>query len=277
MGPGEVARRGARYLERHGVDSPASTAEALLMSVLGTDRVGLYGRRRELTSDESKVYGRALCRRCSGVPTQHLTGLQGFRHLLLAARPGVFVPRPETEVLVDAVLGLLGDPGGSLVVDVGTGSGAIALALKQEAPSATVWATDISADAVALATENAEREGLDVSIVLGDLLEPLPSGLRGRVDLVVSNPPYVDPSDELSLPPEVRADPRAATIGGPEVYVRLFSAASDWLRPGGGIAVEIDERRADAVVATARDAGFDRTTVLPDLTGRDRVVLAHAP
>ena len=97
------------------------------------------------------------------------------------------------------------------------------------------------------------------------------------MDLVVSNPPYVDPSDEPSLLPEVRADPRVATIGGPEVYARLFSAASDWLRPDGAIAVEIDERRAATVVALARNAGFEETTVLPDLTGRDRVVVAHMP
>jgi release factor glutamine methyltransferase len=276
-GPAEVARRGAGYLERHGVESPASTAEALLMSVLGTDRAGLYGRRRDLTPEESKVYGRALCSRCSGVPTQHLTGTQGFRHLLLTVRPGVFVPRPETEVLVDAALRVLRERGRPLVADVGTGSGAIALSLKQESPAATVWGTDISAEAVALATENARREGLDVSIVLGDLLDPLPAGIRGRLDLVVSNPPYVDPSNEPSLPPEVRADPRAATIGGPEVYVRLFAAASEWLRPGGGVAVEIDERRGADVVAQARAAGFQDATVLPDLTGRDRVAVARAP
>src|SRR5436190_17673171 len=134
MRPSEVVRRATEYLDRHGVESARSSAEILLMEVLGVDRAGLYTRSDGLTAAESKAYGRALCQRCAGTPLQHLTGHQPFRGLDLLVRPGVFVPRPETEVLVEVGLRLIEDVPSPTVADVGTGTGAVALAVAHERP-----------------------------------------------------------------------------------------------------------------------------------------------
>jgi release factor glutamine methyltransferase len=274
--PAQVVRRAAEYLERHGVESPVPTAERLLSHVLGTDRAGLYAR-EGLTSQEAKLFGRALCRRCSGEPLQHVTGEQGFRRLSVGVRPGVFVPRPETEVLVQVVLDGVAELEWPVVVDVCTGSGAVALALKDERPDATVLATDLSREAVALARENAEALGLPVTILEGDLLDPLPQDLRGEVDAVVCNPPYVSRESRDSLPPDVRAEPELAVFGGLDLYERLFADAMACLRPGGIVAVEIEESTAESVSKAAHEGGFEELSVRPDLAGRDRVVCGRRP
>jgi release factor glutamine methyltransferase len=273
--PAEVVRRGAEYLARHEVESPRPTAEVLLAAVLGTDRAGLYSRTGGLTTQEARSFRRALSRRCAGTPLQHLTGEQGFRRLTIAVRPGVFVPRPETEVLVEAGLDLVSKIPGPIVVDVGTGAGAIALAIKDERRDARVLATDASADAVALAAENAETLGLEIELVEGDLLSGLPADLRGQIHLVVGNPPYVAPTEYESLPADVRADPFYALVGGLELYERLFASARAWLRPAGAVAVEIGEAQGGAVREAARSAGLEDLRVLPDLAARERVVTAR--
>ena len=276
MGPSEVLRRAADYLDRHGVQSPHATAEVLLIHVLRTDRAGLYTRTQGLDAREARMFGRAICQRCTGTPVQHLTGEQAFRRLLLEVRPGVFVPRPETEVLVEHALDALGGLEGPVVVDTGTGTGAIALAIKDECPGAKVFATDRSPESVELAAANAERLGLDVTVLEGDLLQPLPADLRGWVDLIVSNPPYVPPEDLDDLPPEVRGDPPLALVDDGTIYERLAGESLRWLRTGGTLAVEIDARRgADVAEALRRD--FVDVRVEPYLAGRDRVVVARAP
>jgi release factor glutamine methyltransferase len=274
--PAQVIRRAAEYLERHDVESPVPTAERLLSYVLGTDRSGIYAR-DGLSSLEAKLFGRALCRRCTGEPLQHVTGEQGFRRLTLRVRPGVFVPRPETEVLVQAVLDGLAGIEAPVVVDVGAGNGAVGLAIKDERPDATVYATDLSAEAAALARENAKTLGLEMTVMVGALLEPLPRDLRGGVDAVVSNPPYVAAEMRESLPPDVRADPELAVFGGMDLYGRLFAQAFGCLRPGGLIAVEIEERMAASVSEGAERAGFEDLSVRRDLAGRDRVVGGRRP
>jgi len=274
--PSEVLRRAADYLDRHSVESPLATAEVLLIHVLRTDRAGLYARTEGLDAREARMFGRAICQRCAGTPVQHLTGEQVFRRLALEVRPGVFVPRPETEVLVEHALGALGDDEGPVVVDAGTGTGAIALAIKDERPGAKVFATDRSPEAVELAGANAERLGLDVTVIEGDLLQPLPADLRGWVDLVVSNPPYVPPEELEDLPPEVRADPPLALVDDGAVYGRLAAQALRWLRDGGALALEIDARRASDVAEILR-RDFVDVRVESDLAGRDRVVVARAP
>jgi len=276
VGPSEVLRRAADYLDRHGVQSPHATAEVLLIHVLRTDRAGLYTRTQGLDAREARMFGRAICQRCTGTPVQHLTGEQAFRRLLLEVRPGVFVPRPETEVLVEHALDALGGLEGPVVVDTGTGTGAIALAIKDECPGAKVFATDRSPESVELAAANAERLGLDVTVLEGDLLQPLPADLRGWVDLIVSNPPYVPPEDLDDLPPEVRGDPPLALVDDGTIYERLAGESLRWLRTGGTLAVEIDARRgADVAEALRRD--FVDVLVETDLAGRDRVVVARAP
>jgi release factor glutamine methyltransferase len=269
----EVVRRGADYLERHGVEGAETNAEALLQSVLGTDRTGLYAREEGLSSAEARMYGRVLCRRCTGTPLQHLTGAQGFRHVVLRVRPGVFVPRPETEVLVDVALERLADRSDPIVADACTGTGAVAIAIAQEHPGSRVVATDLSPDAVELARENASTLGLDVEVRAGDLLEPI----EGPLDLVTCNPPYVPEAARATLPQEVLADPELAVFGGPAIYERLFVQAFARLRPEGSVVVEIEESTAKTVSALAAAAGFVDPEVRQDLAGRDRVVAARRP
>jgi release factor glutamine methyltransferase len=275
--PSHVVRRAADYLERHDVDAPLATAEVLLAHVLGTDRTGVYTRDEPLRADEARAYGRSLCRRCSGVPTQHVTGEASFRHLIVEVRPGVFVPRPETEVVVDVALAAIADRAAPAVVDVGTGTGVIALAIAQERPDARVWATDRSEAAVELARVNAGRLGLTVDVRRGDLLGALTRAATGPLDLVVSNPPYVDAGDLADLPREARADPVEALVGGPRVYSELFDRAAERLAPGGAVVVEIEESQGPAVATTAHRAGAATVAVTQDLTGRDRVVAARWP
>ena len=276
MRPSDVLRRASAYLDRNGVESPQATAEILLMHVLETDRAGVYVRAEGLDAREARMFGRALCQRCAGIPLQHLTGEQAFRRIVLQVRPGVFVPRPETEVLVEVALEALGPAEGPVVVDVGTGTGAVALAIKDERPGAKVLATDVSPEAVELARANAARLDLEVDVREGDLLAPLPEELRGWVDLVVSNPPYVTAEEYGDLPPEVRADPALALLGGGEMCERLAGEALRWLRDGGVLAVEIGADQGRAVAGVLGHAFMD-VRVQTDLAGRDRVVVGRRP
>jgi release factor glutamine methyltransferase len=272
--PAEVLRRASDYLDRHGVESPRATAETLLMTVLGTDRAGVYARTRGLDTREARTFGRALCQRCAGTPLQHLTGEQAFRRISLEVRPGVFVPRPETEVLVGFALAEIETVSSPVVVDVGTGTGAVALSVKHERPDATVFATDLSAEAVELARSNGARLGLDITVLEGDLFDPLPPELQGSVDIVMSNPPYIDPDVLDDLPVEVRADPELALVGGVDLIDRLATDAVRWLRSDGVLVVEIGEDQGTEVIRLL-ERRFRDVRVEPDLTGRDRVVLGR--
>ncbi|HEY3209169.1 MAG TPA: peptide chain release factor N(5)-glutamine methyltransferase [Actinomycetota bacterium] len=271
MRPTEVIRRSAAYLEAHGVDDPRGTVEELLMHFLQTDRAGLYTRTNGLDTTTARLFGRALCQRCHGAPLQYLTGEHQFMDLVLQVAPGAFVPRPETERLVEVALELLESGHAPIVVDVGTGTGAIGLAIKRYRPDARVLATDISSDAVEVARRNADRLSLDVEVLRGDLLHPLPRELAGRVDLLVSNPPYVTEEEYESLPEEVKAEPYEALVGGTEVHRRLAEATVEWLRPGGWLVVEIGADQGPMVRALFREH-LARVEVLPDLAGRDRIV-----
>ena len=274
MRPSEVVTRASVYLERHDVESPRETAEALLLYFLQTDRAGLYTRTDGLDTRTAKLFGRALCQRCHGVPLQYLTGEQQFFDLVLGVAPGVFVPRPETEVLVERVLDVIPSDGESVVVDVGTGTGAIALAVKRFRPAARVLAIDVSGDAVAVARANVSRHGLEVEVLHGDLFSPLPTDLHGRIDVVVSNPPYVTEEEYATLPPEVRAEPYEALVGGTDVHERLATEGAGWLRPGGWLVMEMGASQAREVEPLLASA-FEAVEILPDLSGRDRLVRAR--
>jgi len=276
MRPSEVLTRATAYLERHGVDGARESAEALMMTVLSSDRAGLYARSEGLSMSEARTFGRALCQRCAGTPLQHLTGEQAFRRITVTVRPGVFIPRPETEVLVDVALEGLGERPEPVVVDVGTGTGAVALAIADERTGSRVFATDLSPEAVELARENGARLGVSITVLLGDLLEPLPLELRGAVDLVVSNPPYVTAVEYEDLPAEVRADPRLALVGGTRLHAHLAAEAIGWLRRGGALAVEIGAAQGPDV-AKVVDRFFQDVRVVPDLAGRDRIVVGRRP
>lgn len=271
MRPSEIVSRATKYLSAHDVESPRETAEALLTYFLRTDRAGLYVRSEGLDTRTAKLYGRALCQRCHGVPLQYLTGEQQFFDLVLGVAPGVFVPRPETEVLVERALETLEGRTGPKVVDVGTGTGAVALAVKRRRPDARVFATDVSEEAIAVARANASRHDLEVDVLAGDLLSPVPEELRGAVDLIVSNPPYVTKAEYEELPAEVRAEPYEALVGGTDVHRLLAEEAPNWLRPGGWLVVEIGASQAGEV-GRLLDQRFADVEALPDLAGRDRVV-----
>ena len=247
-----------------------------MMHVLGADRAGLFTRTEGLTTTEARAFGRALCLRCTGVPVQHLTGSQSFRGLELAVGPGAFVPRPETEILVDVALVALEHVERPVVVDVGTGTGAVALSIKDERSEAAVFATELSPEGACLARENAARTGVRVTVLEGDLLSPLPPELRGAVDMVVSNPPYVTPEEARSLPAEVLADPELALVGGTGVHRRLVDESPEWLRPRGALVVEVGADQGSEVRAMFEE-GFEDVRVLPDLAGRDRVVAGRIP
>jgi release factor glutamine methyltransferase len=271
MRPSEVVTRATTYLSAHGVESPRETAEALLEYFLRVDRTGLYARAEGLDTRTAKLYGRALCQRCHGVPLQYLTGEQQFLDLVLGVAPGVFVPRPETEILVERALESLEGRTAPIVVDVGTGTGAVALAVKRSRPDARVLATDVSDEAVSVARANTSRHDLQVEVNAGDLLSPLAGELRGRVDLIVSNPPYVTREEFEELPAEVRAEPYEALVGGTDIHRRLAEEAPMWLRPGGWLVVEIGASQADEVRGLL-DRRFEEVEVFQDLAGRDRVV-----
>jgi release factor glutamine methyltransferase len=248
-----------------GCDTPRLDAEVLLAHVLGVDRGALFLHPgRELTRGEAGAFIDASRQRSARVPVAYITGSKGFRHLELAVDPRVLIPRPETEHVVEAALSL---PAGTRVVDVGTGSGAIALALKDERPDLEVLATDISAEALAVARANAQRLGLDVSFIHGDLLAGV------EADAVVSNPPYVG-EDEPVMPEVARYEPRAAVYAPGDalsVVRRLVNAAAG----AKFVALEIGAGQADAVEALLREAGFAETARVRDLAGIDRVAVGR--
>jgi release factor glutamine methyltransferase len=236
-----------------------------------------------------------VARRAEREPLQLVLGCTWFRELRLRCVPGVFIPRPETEVVaglaVDEARRIARTGRRPLVVEPCTGTGAIALSVAVEVAGARVVATDLDAAAVDLANDNlasvaageagpplvAER----VEILEGDLLAPLAPHLRGGVDVLVSNPPYLPAADRDTWAPEVAEhDPDRALVGGPdghEVVDALLAAAADWLRPDGLVVLEIDERRGTDALAAAAAAGLVDARLVPDLTGADRAVTARRP
>ncbi len=273
-----LVKDAAATLAAAGVPAPEWDAERLLRHVLGWDRAALVASPAAGVPAEAEARFRALvARRAARVPLQHLLGSQAFWKHEFQVTPDVLIPRPETELLVETSLELLRDIERPLIVDVGTGSGCIALSLAFERPDAEVHAIDISAPALAVAVENARRLGLESRVAFhhGDLLEPV-AHLAGRIDLIVSNPPYVDPGGLESLAPEVRDhEPTVALFppGDPlSVYRRLASASASCLGPGGWLVVELGHGQAASVEALCRDDGLVPTGLCRDLAGIPRTL-----
>ncbi|MBA3267070.1 MAG: peptide chain release factor N(5)-glutamine methyltransferase [Acidimicrobiia bacterium] len=224
-----------------------------------------------------------VARRVSGEPLQYVLGRWQFRDLDLFIDQRVLIPRPETETVAGAAVSeLRRGPQRPVVVDLGTGSGAIGLSLAAEVPGARVWATDVSADALAVARANlaglGTRAATRVRLVEGDWWEALPDELRGTVDLVVSNPPYV--AEGEPLPPEVADwEPVTALRAGPtglEALEVVVNEAPGWLRRPGTLVAEVAPHQSEAAVALATGAGFSEVEVRPDLAGRPRTLVARA-
>jgi release factor glutamine methyltransferase len=255
-------------LEEMGCDSPRLDAELLLAHVLGVDRAQLVLRaNEEARGDVRTRYLALLTRRVKREPIAYILGRKDFRHLTLAVDPRVLIPRPETELLVEVGLTL---PQGTRVADIGTGSGAVALALKQERPDLNLIGVDISAGALSVARMNSQRLSLEVDWVEGDLLDGI------TCDAVLANLPYI--ADDELLPPEVaRYEPSGALLGGEDgldIVRRLITQAGE--QPTIKlIALEIGHTQADATAALLEQEGFEQVERLPDLAGHERVVLGR--
>jgi len=278
----EYLARASEYLDRQGVSSARLNAEMMLSSLLGISRLDIYTNfERQLTDAEAAAFKEMLIKRAGGCPLQHITGEAGFRGLVLEVRPGVFIPRPETEVLVEKALEVLPADGRARVLDLGSGCGNIALSVAAEGSGSSVTAVDIDEAAVRLTLANAARAGVSESVeaLCGDLFEPLEEG--AAFDLIVSNPPYIPEGMHESLPAEVKDfDPAAALFAGPEgldVIRRIVAGAPGHLADGGWLVLEVDESHAGRVEEMLAGEGWTGVEVFQDLAGRPRVVRARWP
>jgi release factor glutamine methyltransferase len=265
----EAVREIAAELEAAGCPSPRVDAEWLVAHVIGGTRTDVYVVERPLDAAESSRLRTMVDRRRAREPLAYVLGEWGFRRLTLAVDPRVLIPRPETEVLVERCLDLLAGVDDPRVLDIGVGSGAIALAIADERPDARVVATDASADALAVAEANKRTLAVDGRVELrqGDLL----AGAEGPFDLVVSNPPYVAPDEVERLPPEVLREPRAALVGSGR-HETIARAVRDVLAPGGALVLEVGDGQAPAVAARLRELGYGEVATTVDIAGCERVV-----
>ncbi|SHF06341.1 release factor glutamine methyltransferase [Desulfofundulus australicus DSM 11792] len=277
--------RARAFLHRKGIEAAALEAEVLLAHVLGTDRVGLYREaHRTLTREERVRFEEMLSRRAAGEPVAYLTGHREFMGLDFLVTRDVLIPRPETELLVEMALEILGRgdvPGEPLLADVGTGSGAIAVSLARYLARGTVYATDISPAALAVAAENARRHGVTGRIVFlsGDLLAPVREILPpGSLVLVAANLPYIPSADIGRLMPDVACyEPHLALDGGAdglELYRRLVPQARELLVPGGHLLMEISPGQV-SLLGPLFPPDTWQYRVHRDLAGRERLVVAR--
>jgi release factor glutamine methyltransferase len=273
---GEVVRRTVQYLANAGSPSPRLDADLLIAHAAGMTRLQVYTEfDRPLTPAELVAARELVARRGRREPLAYIVGRRGFRRLELEVSPAVLVPRPETETLVEWAVELA-DPGAG-VLDWGTGSGAIALALADERPDLAISAIDASSAALAVARANGARLGLEIEWIDSEGF----SALGGRTfDLVVSNPPYLSDADLDAAPPELGFEPRMALVGGPrgdEVILALAAEVARYLRPGGALVCEVGATQAASVATCFVAAGLVDPQTRPDLAGITRVVAARRP
>lgn len=252
-------------------------AERLLVVATGRSRRDLLAG-GEVDADNERRYRDLVRRRIEGVPLQHLEGSVQFGPIELRSDARALVPRPETERLWEEAVAALGEAGpGTVIVDLCTGSGNLALALKHRFGPAQVYATDLSGDALALAAENAAALHLDVTLLQGDLFDPLPRDLYERVDLLVANPPYVSEAEFDRLPTDVREhDPREALVAGPrgdEVLNRIAADAYWWMGTGGWLFCEIGETQSERALELF--GAYLDVEVRADLAGRPRILVGR--
>jgi release factor glutamine methyltransferase len=276
MTVGESLAHGTGVLAEAGIDTARLEAELLLAKACDDcARALLYMElQRELSPEAEEAFAALLARRARREPLAYILGHWGFRRLTLKTDARALIPRPETEIVVERALEHLNGMSEPAVLDVGTGTGAIALAIVDEHPRARVTAIDTSSDALALARENLDLLGINgrVRLVEHDLTEGLG---RDEFDLVVSNPPYVEPEDIETLQPEVRDwEPRIALVAH-GATAAVARAATEALRPGGWVVLEIAENQAVNVAGLLTDLGYEHLRISPDMAGRDRVIEAQ--
>lgn len=289
----EVYLLGVEHLRASGSVEPAIEAEVLLRHALQWNRTVLYTRwETPIEPEPFSRYQELLEARATGRPVHYILGEREFMSLTFAVDERVMIPRPETEILVEFVIDTFrGSPGPRtpdpgprqlLIIDVGTGSGCIAVSLAHYLPQARVYATDISRPAIQVATENARRHGVAerVAFLEGDLLAPLPKHLLRNVDVIAANPPYVSVAEAPMLAREIREfEPTVAVVAPGEataVHLQLIKQAPQWLRAGGLLAMEVGVGQADLVRESAdRHGAYHEIVVLPDLAGVERIVVAR--
>ena len=274
----EASRRAAARLERAGVPEPVASAEVLLSELLGVGRAELAVYEKPLTEDQASLYGAWISRRLEREPVQRILGFAYFRNLLLDLNEDTLIPRPDTESVVDLALERIDRRDYPCVVlDVGTGSGAIAISIAQERPSCEVHATELSETALEAARANAGRNDTDVRFHHADVVSGL-GFLERRIDLLVSNPPYVDEtSASYRLAPEVRKwDPPIALYSGTDelgFFRRIFAETQFLLKDGADVVLEIGDGQAEKVLDLGAKHGFSPLGVRDDLAGTPRAVL----
>jgi release factor glutamine methyltransferase len=275
---GDALARATSRLVAAGVESARLESELLLAKACDDcARALLYAELdREMSDEQVEAFDANLVRRERREPLAYILGEWGFRRLTLKTDRRALIPRPETEVVVERALEHIRDLDEPRVLDVGTGTGAIALAIADEVPQAQVTAMDVSEDALALARENLELTGINGRVRLVE--HDLTSGLGEHdFDLVVSNPPYVEPDELPTLQPEVRDwEPHVALVA-PAATEKLASAAREALRPGGWLVLETAAGAGDRVERLLSELGFEDVTITPDLAGRDRVAEGRWP
>jgi len=257
-------------LRAAGVPSPRVDAEILVADVLGLARSALYSSGRPVTAFETERLDELIGRRLRREPLAYILGEWGFRRLLLKVDDRALIPRPETEVVVERCLAFLDSLTEPRVLDVGVGSGAIALAIADEHDGAQVVAVDSSEQALSLARENQARAGVNgrVRLVRGDLL----SDVEGPFDLVVSNPPYVSPEEYKALQPEIRLYEPYEAVVGVDVGAKVAAEARALLVPGGRLVLECGDGQAAGLAEALQSFGYSQVVETSDLAGRDRVV-----
>ena len=273
----QALRSATRDLERAGVPEPAASAEVLLSELLEIGRAEIGLRDAPLSGEQAALYEAWISRRLQREPVQRILGYAYFRDLLLDLNEETLIPRPDTESVVEAALERVDlRDGPCRVLDVGTGSGAIAISIAHERPSCEVHATDLCEAALEMARRNAERNRATVHYHRADVASGL-EFLNGTVDVLASNPPYIESGEIPRLAPEVRDwDPHSALDGGPDglaYYRRIFAETPPLLRGGADVILEVGDGQADAVLELGASAGLTPLGTRPDLTGTPRAVL----
>ncbi|OZC02868.1 peptide chain release factor N(5)-glutamine methyltransferase [Rubricoccus marinus] len=271
-------------LHASGVEDARRNAEWIVEDVTGASRAGLYASPNAQVGDEERerMEGMVL-RRASGEPIQYVLGHADFMTLRLRVAPGVLIPRPETEEVLEAALSAIRECADPWVLDIGTGSGALALGVASERSDATVFAADVSPEALEIASANADELGLDVSFVHADALRPqFADRVPPAFDLILSNPPYVPLAERPSLQREVREHEPGLALFVPDhdplVFYRAVAGhASGLLRPGGWLVVETHADHGRAVVELFQASGLTETALQQDLSGRDRIARGRMP
>ncbi len=273
------------YLQRKGISSPRLESELLLSHILGFNRVALYlNYDMALSSEELKRFREVVERRVTGEPIQYIRGYQEFWSIPFKVSPDVLIPRPETEILVEEALRLIELEGWDrpMIVDVGTGCGAIAISIAKSVRSSNVIATEISWEAIALARENAKIQDVasKIAFVQGDLLSCVKSGRAGGCHLIVSNPPYIEREDVPHLPREIKDfEPQRAIDGGTDglgFYRRFFVEAPTCLRTGGWLILEIGAYQGERILRILEQiGGLSEGRIIPDYAGKSRAIITQ--